>query len=722
MYFATRPIFLLLAAFFAAGFVAAQPSDSLATRQLDELVVTATRNERTMGALPMPVLLVGKPQIQSMGSVRLNDVLTEQPGLVVVPQVNGLGNGIQLQGLNPDYTLILMDGEPIIGRFTGSLELSRIAVGNIRQIEIVKGPSSSLYGSDALAGVINIITDRPEGTKGSVSARYASFQTMDFNADFGFKKDRLGIYTFFNRYRTDGYDLSPQSFGKTVAPFSNYTFSTKITYQFTPAADLSVSVRRFDERQTFGFEVDNAGARIRTFGEGTSRDWNVNTVFTQRFSQRFKTIGRLYATRYQTSTWLNRESDGVPYYTDYFEQTFLRPEANAEWFLNDRNILTLGAGAIRESVQTSRYGDDAQRFQFTYYGFFQHEWMPSDKLSVISGGRLDYNSIYGSQFSPKLSARYELTPLIALKVSSGVGFKAPDFRQVYFNFLNAAGGYSVLGTEVAAGRLNELNAAGQIQAYFFDLATLGKLQAERSWSVNAGATVQVNPRLQGEVNLFHNSIDNLIETQAVALTTNNQTIYSYRNIARAFTQGLELNANYTLFKNWGLAGGYQLLFAKDKDILADVRKGNVFYRDPNTLVTQRLQQNEYVGLYNRSRHMGNIKLFYQDSKTGWEASVRFIYRGRYGVGALQGNIQGENIPPSDINSNGLLDRFDSFVNGYGLLNVAMGKTIQEKLRLQIGVDNMLNHTDPVFIPNIPGRIVYLSARFSFEKKPQTINK
>lgn len=693
-----------------------QAEDSLATRQLDELIITATRNERTLGALPMPVQLVGKPMIQSMGAVRLNDVLTEQPGLVVVPQVNGLGNGIQIQGLNPDYTLILMDGEPLIGRFTGSLELSRIALGNIRQIEIVKGPSSSLYGSDALAGVINIITERPEGTKGGVSSRYATYNTLDLNADFGFKKDRVGIYTFLNRYRTDGYDLSPRSFGKTVAPFSNYTFNTKVTYPFTPAADLSVSVRRFEEQQTFGFEVENAGTRIRTFGEGTTGDWNVNTVFTQRFSTRLKMTGRLYATRYHTSTWLNRESDGAQYYTDYFQQTFLRPEANAEWFLNDKNMLTLGAGAIREAVQTSRYGDDAERFQFTCYGLFQHEWTPTGKLSVISGGRLDHNSIYGSQFSPKLSARYEVSPKVALKVSSGVGFKAPDFRQVYFNFLNAAGGYSVLGTKVAPVRLTELDAAGQIQAYFFDPATLGKLQAERSWSVNAGASVNMSARLQSEINLFHNSMDNLIETQAVAITTNNQTLYSYRNIARAFTQGIEANLNYALCRHWSLAGGYQLLFAKDKDVLEQVRDGNVFYRDPATLVTQRLARREYVGLYNRSRHMGNIKFFYLNPDTGWEGSIRLVYRGRYGVGALQGNIQGENIPPSDSNSNGVLDRFDSFVRGYGLVNVAVGKTIREILRVQVGVDNVFNHTEPVFIPNLPGRLLYISGRYQFHQK------
>ncbi|MEQ9412445.1 MAG: TonB-dependent receptor plug domain-containing protein, partial [Cyclobacteriaceae bacterium] len=153
-------VFLILSSF---GQVLAQVEfveDSLRTRELDEVIITATRNERTMGALPMPVSLISNVKIRTMGSLRLNDVLTEQTGLVVVPQVNGQGNGIQLQGLNPEYTLILIDGEPVVGRNTGTLELSRLAVGNIKQIEIVKGPSSSLYGSEALAGVINIITER----------------------------------------------------------------------------------------------------------------------------------------------------------------------------------------------------------------------------------------------------------------------------------------------------------------------------------------------------------------------------------------------------------------------------------------------------------------------------------------------------------------------------------------------------------------------------------
>lgn len=691
--------------------------DSLLTRELDEIIITATRNERTMGALPMPVSLVSKGQIRTMGSLRLNDVLTEQTGLVVVPQINAQGNGIQLQGFNPDYTLILLDGEPIIGRYTGSLELSRIAVGNIKQIEIVKGPSSSLYGSDALAGVINIITDRPAGMGINSSARYGSNNTMDLSAGMNLTKDKMGIYLFGNRYSTDGYDLSPQNFGKTVSPFTNYTLNSKITYKVSPQTDLSVSGRYFNEDQHFNFEVSSGTEKVRTSGIGNTHDWNINPVLTHRFSNKIKTIARFYSTHYSTKTNLSLESDGSAYYSDDFEQSFTRPEVNMEYFINDKNILTMGSGLAYETVRTSRYGDLTQRSQQTTYGFFQHEWMPIERLSVIAGGRLDHNNIYGSQFSPKLSSRYELNERVTLKGSAGVGFKSPDFRQLYFNFTNsAAGGYSVLGTEVVADQLRQLDNQGQVSTYYINPTLIGKLNAERSLAVNLGAHTNLINSLSADFNGFYNSINNLIETQIVASTTSGQNIYSYRNIQRAYTSGLESNFTYPISTQLKLSLGYQLLYAKDKDVANAVQNGEVFYRDQETLITKRLKPNEYYGLYNRSRHSGNVKLFYSNQPKGLEASVRIIYRGKYGIGDIRGNIQGETIPPSDVNSNAVLDVYDDFVAGYAQVNLSIAKTIKQTIRLQIGVDNLFNYKEPIFIPNLPGRLVYGSVSYSFTRK------
>ncbi len=506
--------------------------DSLKTTQLDEVVVTATRNERTLGLLPMPVTLVSKAQIRTMGSLRLNDVLNEQTGLVSVPQVNGSGNGLQLQGFDPDYTLILLDGEPLIGRTTGSLDLSRVTIGNIKRIEIVKGPSSSLYGSDALAGVVNIITERPQGMRGSLYTRYGSNNTLDVSGDAGVAGKKAGFYLFGNRYSTGGYDLSPDTYGKTVSPHQSYTLNSKFTYKLTAHTDFSISGRYYEEHQQSEFEVDS----ILSAGSGKVVDWNINPVLIQRVGERLKLTARFYNTRYKTTSELHHQSDGSSISQDDFTQTFRRPELNAEYFINERNIVTVGAGMIHETVQTNRYGDENSRIQDTRYGFVQYEWEPVRKLSVIAGARYDHNSIYAGQLSPKLSTRFEISKTVALKGSLGVGFKAPDFRQLYLNFTNAAaGGYSVFGTEVAKTMLTEMDARGEIKWFGFDPSQIGKLQAERSASYNLGATITPGSRWQMNFNLFRNNVNNLIETQVVAVTVQDQSIYSYKNLNRVYT-------------------------------------------------------------------------------------------------------------------------------------------------------------------------------------------
>ncbi|RZK97988.1 MAG: TonB-dependent receptor, partial [Hymenobacter sp.] len=146
------------------------PADTLRRQRLGEVVVTATRTEKSLQDVAIPVSVVSAKQIKSMGSLRLGDVLREQTGLSLV---NDHGQGIQMQGLNSEYTLILVDGEPLIGRTAGTLDLTRVAVGNIQRVEVVKGPASALWGSDALAGVVNIITQKPQpGLSGGLRARY----------------------------------------------------------------------------------------------------------------------------------------------------------------------------------------------------------------------------------------------------------------------------------------------------------------------------------------------------------------------------------------------------------------------------------------------------------------------------------------------------------------------------------------------------------------------
>ncbi|MFN4147458.1 MAG: TonB-dependent receptor plug domain-containing protein, partial [Runella sp.] len=234
-----------------------QSLDSLHTKEIEEVVVTATRSERPLSTLNMPVTVINQKQIQAMGSLRLNEVLLEQTGIAIV---NDHGQGVQIQGFSPEYTLILIDGEPLIGRTAGTLELSRLAVGNIKQIEIIKGPSSSLYGSEALAGVINIITQpSPPATdggiryKGDLNARYGTNQTADLSANVNLRAGKFSATMFGNHFRTAGYDLSPEIFGPTVGAFHNNTLQSRLSYDFSQRTKLSISGRYFMENQNQAF-------------------------------------------------------------------------------------------------------------------------------------------------------------------------------------------------------------------------------------------------------------------------------------------------------------------------------------------------------------------------------------------------------------------------------------------------------------------------------------
>ncbi len=539
----------------------AEGQDSLSINRLNEVVVTATRSERAISELPVPVTVVQAEQIRSMGSLRLNDVLAEQTGMAIVTDH---GTGVQLQGFSPEYTLILVDGEPLVGRTSGTLDLTRIAVGNIRQIEIMKRPSSSLYGSEALAGVINIITDRPTGTAGRLNLRYGSNQTLDAGGSVNYSKGKFGLYAFGNHYRTGGYDFSPESEGQTVSPFANSTFQSRLTYSLSDRTRIAVSARYFYETQESVTNIGTDVAPVIIDGTGDVKDWNLNPVVTHKFSDKLQTTFRFYGSAYGTTSLLKYRQDGGTYDESYFDQTFYRPEIQTEYFFNEKNIATLGIGRIWESVEATRY-DDKMRYQ-TNYAYAQYEWQPLRKLNILAGARFDDHTAYGSQLSPKLSAQYDATRWLAVRASYGVGFKAPDFRQLYLNFTNATVGYSVLGSKTVAEGIARMQEEGQIQTLLADPSSFGNIVAESSTAYNIGLKIRPTRLLTVNINAFRNDISDLIDTKAVAIKNNGQQVYSYYNIAEVFTQGMEADASYMLTRNLSISGGYQFLQAKESPL------------------------------------------------------------------------------------------------------------------------------------------------------------
>ncbi len=686
-------LILFLASFTFSQEIKKEVNDSTKTNELEEVIISATRTKRQLSSLPLPAQIISKKEISNTNTVRLSDILNEQTGIITISDFGG-GEGVQLQGLDSQYTLILIDGVPLVGRSAGTLDLSRVTVGNIKQIEIVKGASSSLYGSEALGGVINIITETPKnGFNGHLNHRTGTFDTHDTSLGLTYKKNKLAISTHINRYSSEGFDLI-EGGTKTVEPFENYTFNPKISYKFNSKTNASLSFRYYLQDQD---NVAISNDELLT-GDSKLREWNSHLKINHQFNSKWDTYLELYATRYKADEFLNTP-DGSSFDSSFFNQLLIRPEARATYTLNDNHQFTGGIGWNHETLDRSFFSTNPT-FD-SQYVYAQYDGNYFEDLNVIVGARFDNHSEYQSQFSPKLALRYNITHKIAIKGSVGYGYKAPDFRQLYFDFTNSTVGYTVLGYNAVQTRIPELQQQGQINTILVPISNFNdELKPESSVSFNVGFQYTPVSNLKLEANLFRNNISDLIDTRVIASKTNGQNVFSYYNVNKVYTQGAEFNFNWKPFTALKVSGGYQYLIAKDKEVVNDLENGiNAFARDPNTLVTVQLQKSDYFGLFNRSKHMANLKIYYDFQKWGLNTNIRTTYRSKYGL--------------SDSNGNGYLDTYDPFVDGYFITDWAINKTLYKHYELGLGIDNVFDFTDPQNISNISGQLFYGKLRIQF---------
>ena len=661
----------------------------------DSVVVTATRTERKLSNLTVPVTIINAKTIQQNGALRLTDILKEQTGLNLT---SGFGAGVQLQGLNPDYTIILINGEPLVGRTAGVLDLNRIALGNIKKIEIVKGPSSSLYGSEAMAGVINIITDAAFGAPLSMGIRYGTYNTLDANLDTKLSNQKIQYQGFYNLYQTDGYSIRPNSNSRVTTPIDRYATTQQLKLNLSNKTSLVFNSRFTKEQIQNEIAVSNNGVTIYSIGKENIKDANLSASLNHRFSNQIKTSLRAYATTYDAVQNL-LTINGLPY-RDVLNHNFKRIENQTDWDLHKNLQAVFGVGAVWEGVKSSRYDSEKVRKQNDIqYAFTQWEWKPIKKFTFIGGLRFDRNSQFASALSPKVSMLYMLNAKHQFKLSIGQGFKAPDFRQLFLDFTNAAAGsYSVFGSAQAQQVIARLDALGQIGNLFPSYYQLRALKPEYSNGVHFTWDWKVNAKTNLSSQFFRNDIKNLIESQQVGTYISGAQIYSYLNIGRAFTTGFEIEGQHQLNEKWTLSGGYQYLVTGDKDQIAEIKAGTVYTKNSKGY-SRLMQLNEYVGLPNTSKHKLQFKVNYNSPK-GYYLNARAIYRSRWAV--------------NNNNGNEVFDNGDVFASGYMVFNTAAGKAFKNGLSVQAGIDNVSNYIDAANLPNLPGRTMFLSLKYQIQ--------
>ncbi len=628
--------------------------DTTKVNQLEEVVITATRTVRQLSSVPLAVTLVSNKEIKRAGTTRLKNILQEQTGIVFVTSASGF-EGVQMQGLNAAYTLILIDGVPLIGRSSGMLDLKRITVNNIKQIEIVKGPSSSLYGSEAIGGVINIITNTPNRaiSKGNVHYYFKGGKRneLDLSSNYVYNKNQFGINAGLNFNSSAGYDLSPKTLGNTTNPNTNFTGNFGLKTRLNSKLKLHFSNRYYHQNQKIRGNVNAV------------KEYNLNTKMSHSVSKNVHVDYTFYATTYKTESVFNGSKS-------YYNQTLVRPEIRAIVKIGKNEIIG-GIGASFDALDRTFF-EKKEAFK-TQYVFGQYDFKPTENLNLIVGARYDQHNKYKSAFSPKISARFHLNDWLAIKSSVGFGFKAPDFRQLFFNFNNSAGGYVVYGVRT----MHDL--FGQNSQVIDQVAK--DLNPENSIGYNIGFQLKPTNHLKINVNIFRNDIKDLINTAVFngvlpGLNPNTRVFY-YENRNKVYTQGLELDAKLKLTDNVTISGGYQFLIAKDKEQEELIKSGSIYYRKTPSSPSQKLQIKDYVGLANRSKHTANLKVFYQNYKHDFNANIRAIYRSKYALYDTN-------------NSQQIIDKYDDFVKGNMLINASFSKSIYSIAEFQFGIDNLFN--------------------------------
>lgn len=645
----------------------------------------------------MPMQVITRRTIELMGSRRLDEILKEQTGMAIVNNVTGGSRsvGVQIQGFGSEYIMVLIDGQPMVGRNNGNFDLSRISVSNIERIEIVKGASSCLFGSEALGGAINIITRHGAiDPQIAASFNYGTLHIVDatVDAELPFAHQRGTINFSTNYYRTDGFNTNPYlKDGLSSPPYENYSMQTRIRYRTSKNGTVGSSIR-YGLRQSY--MPKNWGDGWISGDSQDEKDLNISFNYDHNFRSGWRSMSRYYLSSYKADEFVQLGDQIAANNRLQFKQQIHRFEQQFARRFKQGLQITAGIGAGLEVMDDEAI--ENAKDMITYFGYIQGDKRLSSKVNLSGGIRYDLTSNYGNKINPSLGLQYELAKSLTLKAGIGTGFKTPDFRMRYLVFFNPAANYLVIGNEVLGKTLNEMQDKGQIsEIRNYVVNQLDRnLSAEKSTSYNMGLTWKPTATFSIESSVFYHQIRDQINAIQVATGTGVSQIFSYQNLPKAINKGLEISSTWNPITDLNLQFGYQYLISKDMSVIDSIRAGNWPYnqnlRDPKTGNHFVPRTSDYWGIENRSRHMFNIRAFYTYRPWNTSMSLRVNYRGKYAF--------------EDYNGNQFIDRFDTFVPGHYLINTYIEKKLYgQHVTLRFTVDNLLNFKN-LLMPGQAGRL------------------
>lgn len=405
--------------------------------EVDEVVVTATRLPAIVADTP-GARVIDEAAIQQRGAVFAADVLADVPGLSVVR--SGAFGGVaqvRIRGATPGKTLTLVDGVPVNdpAEVNGAFDFSGFELGDIERIEVLSGPQSSLWGSDAIGGVIAFTTREIDGLRAEAEA--GSFDTVRGRLAAGVAKETYAIGAWVSRFDTDGISAADEADGNPEADgFENTTIGARARYAFTPDVQIDGSVRWSDS------EADIDGFPAPSFALADTLDTTA--------SEQWSGFARLKASALGLSHQFSVSASDIARDTvSDFPSSFEADRQVYRWQADgETGDLAYAFGAEREDTEGSLSdGTSADLGTTSIFGLARYD--ATDRLSVTGALRWDDTDDFGTETTGRLSAALDLDGGFILSGAVGTGFKAPSISQAVCDFCFSANPFPVLTPETA---------------------------------------------------------------------------------------------------------------------------------------------------------------------------------------------------------------------------------------------------------------------------------
>lgn len=674
------------------GGTAFAAQEALDEYSLDAVVVTATRTEMTVKEAPSAVEIVDSKKLEQTHAKTLHDALKGALGVNVFNDFQGRSN-VSIRGSESRHVLILVDGKRMGGELSynsaNAWDVDRIRMDDVERVEIIRGPAGALYGSDAMGGVINVITKTPNKNIATVNYEYDWYE----NGKGAGYKGNLYLQGVDNHYsykinaglnKNRPYELSEGNdanfYGK------EQPLSLNVGYTFDNGNKLSADFSRIKEenqqntktitngsvtmgamgtvpQETTAYgQVANNNKRtdyaLSYSGNDDKHDWMVR-AYKSVYNKDYTSFTDTYKKLFMMGHWINQTHQDPSVKHDTVKRTLSVIEGKDTISLSDKHRMIAGFEYRQDKSEGTRLKkkntplpgagnnvhDAYDEAEINYLAaYVQDEFRPDAKWLIIPSVRYDHSDQFGNEVTSRIATTYNAAEDVRIKAVVGQGYKTPTVNELY-HYWEMYSGMQMGPTYYRYGQFFEGNP---------------DLKPEKSLSYEFAIEKNWGDRTTVHLGAFRNEVKDLINSYYTGVNTNNTThpglvgidnIMTYHNVPEATLQGVELYGSHRLGKDVYLNAGYTFLDAKDK-----------------TAGTR---------LTDRAKHQVTFGVSYRPENIyAWDVSFDLVSNLDYYYRDSEKSTMGNSVYST---------------KDFTIANIMTSKHLNKDTKIYLGIDNISNH-------------------------------